>query len=274
MTTPKVSFAAPPPSEADDSSSVRSMEVLDESEPSLNPAARAIFESLAHLFIAPERLTFVDSDPIARHSRFDVYFAKLDETSQTPKDVAVQRLSQSWGRERAVIRLARQLKVWEGLKHANILELLGYYLSPNYDIAQLVSPYLINGGVMEYLKRTSAGIAQRLRFVRDITAGLDYLHNQSPPICHGDLRPDNVTIDENLNAVLSCFELAGPAHNDLDDPSTRTISGIPWGTLRYTCPESLLGDQSKLTVASDIWSWGCTAFQASALNENISLSLK
>ncbi|KAG9040423.1 hypothetical protein FS837_000675 [Tulasnella sp. UAMH 9824] len=226
MTTSKVSFAAPPPTEAADSSSVRSMEVLDESKPSLNSAARAIFESLAHLVITPERLTFVDSDPIARRSRCDVYFAKLDETSQTPKDVAVERILGYSGEERVAIRLARQLKIWKGLKHANVLELLGYYLSPNYGIAQLVTPYLINGGVMEYLKRTSAGIAQRLRFVRDITAGLDYLHNQSPLICHGDLTPNNVTIDENLNAVLSCFGLAGPVYGELDDPSGDNIEGL------------------------------------------------
>ncbi|KIO17629.1 hypothetical protein M407DRAFT_32688 [Tulasnella calospora MUT 4182] len=253
MATPRVSFASPPPSEPGDTSPASSVGDLDESTPSLTPVARAVFESFAHLVIAPERLTFVDSYPIAHGGRCDVYFAKLDETSQTPKDVAVERLwvPREGDRRRTATRLARQLKAWKGLRHPNVLEFLGYYLSPNYDIAQLISPYKIHGGLRQYLEKIPVAIAQRLGFVRDITAGLDYLHGHSPPVCHGDLNPSNITIDENLNAVLSCFGLASVS-SDLSDPSGLTESDPNSGTTRYMSPELIVEDQPKKTFACDI----------------------
>ncbi|KAG8916809.1 hypothetical protein FRC01_002859 [Tulasnella sp. 417] len=166
-TVPRVSFARPPPSEPPgfESSPVHSVEDLDESGHSLT-AAWAILESLAHLVISPERLTFVDY-PVSHGGLCNVYFAKLDETSQTPKDVAVERLLITDEKHRlsvATMRLARQLKAWNGLKHPNVLELLGYYLSPNCDTAQIISPYKINGGLREYCERNNVGIAQRLGF--------------------------------------------------------------------------------------------------------------
>ncbi|KAG9027114.1 hypothetical protein FS837_004372 [Tulasnella sp. UAMH 9824] len=259
MATPRVTFSTPPPSELVESSPAASAENLDEIQPT---AARAVFKSLDHLIIAPERLTFVDY-PVSRSGLCDVYFAKLDENSQTPKDVAVERLLVGPGEDRRLrtaIRLARQLKVWEGLRHPNVLELLGYYLSPNCDTAQLISPYLINGGLGDYLAKNPVGIAQRLGFVRDITSGLDYLHSHSPPIYHGDLNPANITIDENLNAVLSCLGLAS-VHGDEDHPSGLTTSTGLNGVLRYLGPELIAEEQPQHSPASDVWAWACTAFE-------------
>ncbi|KAG8897139.1 hypothetical protein FRC00_004765 [Tulasnella sp. 408] len=183
MATPRVTLSTPPPSGPVEPSPAASAESLDENLPT---AARAVFKSLAHLIIVPERLTFVDY-PVSLGGLCDVRFAKLDEISHTPKDVAVERLTIGPikdHRRRTAIRLARQLKVWEGLRHPNVLELLGYYLSPNYDTAQLISPYMIN----------------------ESTGGK--------------------------------------------------------GTCRYMSPELTVGEERpKSTPASDVWAWGCTAFE-------------
>ncbi|KIO21818.1 hypothetical protein M407DRAFT_217538, partial [Tulasnella calospora MUT 4182] len=170
--------------------------------------------------------------------------------------------------------------IWEGLSHPNVLELLGYYLSPEYDIARLISPCLINGNVSDYLKRAPVTVAQRLEFVRDITAGLDYLHNHSPPICHSDLNPANILIDDNLHAVLSGFGLAQA--NVLIDlhmnailcdfglasfvSGSDTLPGLVTtttlkGTPRYMGPELLEDGDCKHSLESDIWAWARTVFQ-------------
>lgn len=69
-------------------------------------------------------------------------------------------------RSKVCQRLARELKVWERAKHPNVLKLIGYYLSENYASAQLISPYMENGNIMEYIKRNQATIETRLCFVR------------------------------------------------------------------------------------------------------------
>ncbi|KAG8961164.1 hypothetical protein FRC00_013063, partial [Tulasnella sp. 408] len=43
------------------------------------------------------------------------------------------------------LRLARELKIWARVKHSNILPLIGYYLSENYEIARFISPFMVNG---------------------------------------------------------------------------------------------------------------------------------
>ncbi|KAG9036571.1 hypothetical protein FS837_001642 [Tulasnella sp. UAMH 9824] len=263
MATAKVTFATPPPSEPVESSLAASVETLEEISLSL-AKARAVLESLAHLIIFPERLTFVDCTE-SDGALCDVYFAKLDETSHTPKDVTVERYRvdpKVDGFSKAVDRFARELEARNGLRHPNVLELLGYYLSPDHHTAQVISPYMTNGRLGEYLARPGSrvGIDQRLRFVRDITSGLDYLHSRKPPICHGDLRVKNIHVDGNLNAVLSCFGLAS-VQKDVDDPSGLTASVGLTGPLKYYPPEILLGEHARPNPESDVWAWGCTAFE-------------
>lgn len=261
MATPKETFTTPLPSEPIESSLAAPMGNLEEMETSL-AAAQAVLGSIAHLIIAPERLTFVDCTE-SDGALCDVYFAKLDETSHTPKDVTVERLrvdSKVDSLSKAVIRLARQLEARKGLRHPNVLELIGYYLNPDSCTAQVISPYMIQGRLSEDLARSPVGIAQRLGFVRDITSGLDYLHSHNPPICHGDLRVKNIHVDENLNAVLSCFGLTS-IQKAVDNSSGLTSSVEPVGPLRYYPPEILIGEHTKPSPESDVWAWGCTTFE-------------
>ncbi|KIO28211.1 hypothetical protein M407DRAFT_45230, partial [Tulasnella calospora MUT 4182] len=82
-----------------------------------------------------------------------------------------------------------ELKIWAKVDHPNVLPLIGYYLSENYEIAQFISPFMAKGNVTQYLERNQVDLFERLDIVRDITAGMDYLHSCDPPICHGDLKP-------------------------------------------------------------------------------------
>ncbi|KAG8971262.1 hypothetical protein FRC05_011361 [Tulasnella sp. 425] len=159
-----------------------------------------------------------------------------------------------------MIRLARELKIWAKVKHRNILSLLGYYLSENYEIAQLVSPFMINGNVLRHIAKQQPDIIKRLGYVRDITAGMDYLHRCDPPICHGDLKPANVLIADSGHAVLCDFGLASIV-NDAQASSGLTTSRSLKGSVRYMSPELVSETETKQTLASDVWAWACTAFQ-------------
>ncbi|KIO15466.1 hypothetical protein M407DRAFT_48132, partial [Tulasnella calospora MUT 4182] len=44
--------------------------------------------------------------------------------------------------------------------------------------------------------------------------GLEHLHSQTPPICHADVKPENVPINDLCEAVLSDFGL-GRVFRDL-----------------------------------------------------------
>lgn len=68
-------------------------------------------------------------------------------------------------RLRQAIRLARELRVWAGLLHPNILPLVGYHLSDDMTIARLISPFESNGQLFDYFRRASPNEAERLQLV-------------------------------------------------------------------------------------------------------------
>lgn len=56
--------------------------------------------------------------------------------------------------------------VWSQCKHENILLFTGYHLGDGYDPAYLISPYMKNGNLKEYVKANSLSPEERLKFVR------------------------------------------------------------------------------------------------------------
>ncbi|KIO27169.1 hypothetical protein M407DRAFT_36208, partial [Tulasnella calospora MUT 4182] len=152
----------------------------------------------------------------------------------------------------------RELKVWASANHPNILELVGYYLSENLGSAQLISPYMSNGNVKDYTKIDQPALA--LLQVRGITSGIYYLHGCNPPICHGDLKPPNVLVNDNIEAGLCDFGLARFI-TESGACSGLTTSRSPKGSLRYMSPELPQESEAKHSLESDIWAWGCTVFE-------------
>ncbi|KAG9035055.1 hypothetical protein FS837_002067 [Tulasnella sp. UAMH 9824] len=191
-------------------------------------ALEATFSELAHLLIKPARLTPEgERASLGAGGYGEVHLATLDKSSKSKRKVAVKQL--------------RELKVWAKVKHPNTLELIGYYLvSKDYMTAHFVSAYMVNGNVMQYIRRVHVWVAIRLKFARDIAVGLTYLHELSPPICHGDLKPANVLVNDSLDAVICDFGVSS--------------------FIQESKP-SLWSHNFKHTLESDVWAWGCTVFE-------------
>ncbi|KAG1718465.1 kinase-like domain-containing protein [Suillus lakei] len=90
-------------------------------------------------------------------------------------------------------RIMRELRICDNLKHANILPVHGYTYGFGTFIA-IVSPWAENGNLTDYLEREGAALAlvRRFQILRDIIAGLQYLHTNS--FIHGDFNAPNVLI--------------------------------------------------------------------------------
>ncbi|KAG8962358.1 Ras GTPase [Tulasnella sp. 425] len=217
---------------------------------------------LAHLLILPSKLTILDSSEVGCGRYGEVLLATLGG-SQGPTYVAVKELrtvGTRGVRHRLALRLARELKIWARANHPNTLRLIGYYLSDNYEIARFISPFMRNGNVSQYLEREQVGASKRLDIIQDITLGMNYLHDCDPPICHGDLKPTNILMDDSFHAVLCDFGLASFIQESGISSGLTTSQSIK-GSIRYMSPELHLEEDAKHTLASDVWAWGCTAFE-------------
>lgn len=224
-------------------------------------ALQQILDSLAHLLINPSRLTFSGKYKPGFGPNSEVSLGMLDGSSKVL--VKRLRLIQSSGAldmVRMATRFARALKTSAKANHPNIMRPIGYHLSSNYCIAQLVSPYMVNGNIKDYMLRDQTGIEVRLYFVRSIASGLAYLHSCDPPICHGALRPANVLINDEPDVVLCDFGLTTFVEDFYAESGIGTSQSLK-GSINYMSPEIFQEVEPEHTLQSDVWAWACTAFE-------------
>ena len=81
---------------------------------------------------------------------------------------------------------------------------------------------------------------------------LDYVHSRG--IVHGDIRPDNIIVDDNGTAYLTGFAFAKALNNTL----TGTV-GV--GTPEYMAPEAFEIDREALMPSADEYSLAITAYE-------------
>lgn len=84
----------------------------------------------------------------------------------------------------------------------------------------------------------------------DILRGLKYLHDEG--MVHGALRPSNVLINKDHEAILSDCALVKKVWLD----STGTTSVVD---TRYQAPE--VDDQAAMSPPGDVWSWAMTSVE-------------
>lgn len=75
-----------------------------------------------------------------------------------------------------------------------------------------------------------------------VALGLDHLHSQSPPIYHGAIKPENVLINDRLEATLSDFGLSRLLRDlGQSDGVTGPTRDTAQVTFNYTAPELFAG---------------------------------
>ncbi|KAG7096405.1 hypothetical protein E1B28_003848 [Marasmius oreades] len=142
----------------------------------------------------------------------------------------------------------REAIIWRQLKHPNVLPFLGiYYLDGNREDVCLVSPYMVNGNLAQFLRKTDPDKVHSHILISDIALGLEYLHDKD--IVHGDLKELNILVTESYRACICDFGLSHLGVTLGLPPST-----YRGGTLGYMAPEVLFGSLSS--KQSDVYSYG------------------
>jgi predicted Ser/Thr protein kinase len=168
----------------------------------------------------------------------------------------------------AVARFHREVRVARRVSHKNVCRV--------YDIGEVDGHHFLS---MEYIKGEELSSFMRrigrlpndkaIQIARQMCAGLAAAHDVG--VLHRDLKPSNIMIDEDGNARITDFGLAG-----LSEDFNQEEMGA--GTPAYMSPEQL--EQQAVTVRSDIYSLGLVlyelftgsrAFEAATLGELLRL---
>ena len=136
------------------------------------------------------------------------------------------------------------------------------YLCPVYDIDQISGIHYISMAFIEGRPLTNAIADKEFRKplnVASITAriarGLQKAHESG--VIHRDLKPDNIMMDNDGNPVIMDFGLA----RRIEEGAKLTTPGMLMGSPAYMSPEQVVGDQSLIGPASDIYSLGIVIYE-------------
>ncbi|KAK7437358.1 Rho guanine nucleotide exchange factor [Stygiomarasmius scandens] len=151
--------------------------------------------------------------------------------------------------------------VWRQLDHPNVLPFLGlYFLDDSRQRVCLLSPWMNNGNLRQFLKNGSKVSIDRARLAHDIASGLSYLHEGK--IIHGDLKGDNILITLAGRAVIADFGLARKvAESDILRLTSLSTSIHGKGSTRWMAPECLLPPISGSSFRSDIYAFGGVCYE-------------
>ncbi|KAG9318467.1 kinase-like domain-containing protein [Chiua virens] len=157
---------------------------------------------------------------------------------------------------------ASEAILWKTLQHKNIVPFFGV-VAEGTSFMGLVSPFYRNGSINHYMRdHPRDWVTLTKRFAKDIVKGLEYIHCHEPPIVHGNLKGDNVLVDDEGHARLGDFSQSYASDTGKYLDSTRIGLQAVNSPFHWMAPELLLGGgTAKTTVKSDMYSFGCVLYE-------------
>jgi len=137
------------------------------------------------------------------------------------------------------------------LEHPNIVRVIDFDVENG--VPFLVMDYIPNGSLRKhYPAGTQLGLLTVISYVKQIASALQLAHNMNPPLVHRDIKPDNILLGQNNEALLSDYGIAINTSTYLQ--SQTDIAG----TVPYMSPEQI---QGKPRRASDQYSLGIVTYE-------------
>jgi len=154
--------------------------------------------------------------------------------------------------------------IWRHLRHPNILPLVGVTLGQGR--CSMVSNWMENGTINQFVKDNQD--ANRIDLLVDAVKGLMYMHDLH--VVHGDLKGENVLINQDRRACLADFGLSAIVSVDTDLDSTLSVANqrdslmsfIQGGSYPWMSPELLdFDDEHRPTKESDVYALGMLIYE-------------
>ncbi|WP_437904543.1 serine/threonine-protein kinase [Sorangium sp. So ce327] len=165
------------------------------------------------------------------------------------KLVAIKRFqirgASSW---KSVELAEREARVLASLSHPSLPGYLDHF---EEDGALFLVMEKIEGESLGAMRRRRAVLGRDdiLRFLRDASGVLDYLHGRAPPVIHRDIKPNNVIRRPDGSFAIVDF---GAVRDRMRPEGGSTVVG----TFGYMAPEQF---QGRALPASDVYAVGATA---------------
>lgn len=184
-------------------------------------------------------------------------YQALDETAQ--RNVALKILHPEVAVDNvAVERFKREFDVSTSLRHANIVEVLGFERTDDASYA-LVMEYLEGEELRMLLKREKQMKPERvIRMASQVAAGLEAAHERKQ--VHRDLKPDNLFLCHTPEGDVTKILDFGSVRDNNENAKKLTVMGTTIGSPFYMAPEQAQG-LATLDHRADIWSLAAIVYE-------------
>ncbi|EIW77962.1 kinase-like protein [Coniophora puteana RWD-64-598 SS2] len=155
-------------------------------------------------------------------------------------------------KEKLLKRLKSEVAAWHRLQHPNIAQLFGVIQSMS--TIAMVSPWCNNGTIMHYLEKVDPS-ADRVDLLVQIASGISYLHNYKPVVIHGDLKGNNVLIDDHGRPLVTDFGLSSVLEDFNETLPARVGTSCFAGSTRwmYVPPPHIMAPELLQALVEEDW---------------------
>ncbi|EYU40963.1 hypothetical protein ABFS82_07G099400 [Erythranthe guttata] len=231
------------------------------SPPSLN---RVPFLRLSYSDLLKATGGFAETSLVGVGSFGSVYKGILDDGMKTIAvkvlNLVVRGASKSFMAECNALR---------DIRHRNLVKILSVCETIDFqgnDFKAIIYEFKTNGSLDKWLyynreqeqesdaQLRNLDMAERLNIAFDVAQALEYLHSGTEStIVHGDLKPSNVLLDQDMVACVGDFGLAKIISSILPTQESSNTIGIK-GTFGYVPPE--YGMSNSISTKGDVYSYG------------------
>lgn len=146
----------------------------------------------------------------------------------------------------------REAHLLNGLHHPALPHVSDYFVENDGHF--LVMQFIEGDDLFEILKRDGVfPLPDVMRWADTLLDALDYLHSQTPPIIHRDIKPQNLKITPRRDIILLDFGLA--KLNSADDTGMKSVFGY---SRKYSPLEQIQGTGTD--VRSDLFALAATVY--------------
>ena len=184
--------------------------------------------------------------------RFSILYKGRDERAGLP--VAIRHLESYFTSEDARTQTLREGRTLAMLRHPNLPRIR--HLVSHGDDIYLVADEISGRTLARAVEEDGAFDPELVRrYLKQLLQVVHFLHTQSQPIIHRDLRPTSILVTPHGNLRLAEFGLAKMGEAAAGNAATSFRSA---GDPDFAAPEQLLGDASS--VKNDLYSVGALAY--------------
>ena len=140
------------------------------------------------------------------------------------------------------------------LNHPNIINIIEVF--EENGTVYYSMPYLSGGSLQNYVEvYGTLSEAEAMKYIRQIASALKYMH-MVKHLCHYDVKPANILLDNNGNAILIDFGIS-KHYDGRGQETTTTPVGLSEG---YAPIEQYQQNVDEFSPASDVYALGATLY--------------